>query len=103
VEENAGADVSIAAGRPGCTLLKLIPLHLWLACRCCIVESGAGKCKATGVDNVGTVPAALTTYLAIQALKPDLVISTGEQAVRRHERVQARAAGTAPLQLCSAA
>ena len=30
-----------------------------------------------GVDNVGTVPAALTTYLAIQALKPDLVISLG--------------------------
>ena len=37
----------------------------------------AGKCKATGVDNVGTVPAALTTYLAIQAFKPDIVISTG--------------------------
>ncbi|PSC71393.1 Ribosome production factor 1 isoform A [Micractinium conductrix] len=36
-----------------------------------------GKCKATGVDNVGTVPAALTTYLAIQAFKPDVVISTG--------------------------
>lgn len=36
-----------------------------------------GKCKATGVDNVGTVPAALTTYLAIQAFKPDIVISTG--------------------------
>ncbi|EFN52874.1 hypothetical protein CHLNCDRAFT_26505, partial [Chlorella variabilis] len=31
-----------------------------------------GKCKATGVDNVGTVPAALTTYLAIQAFKPDI-------------------------------
>ena len=30
-----------------------------------------------GVDNVGTVPAALTTYLAIQTLKPDLVISLG--------------------------
>jgi 5'-methylthioadenosine nucleosidase len=29
------------------------------------------------VDNVGTVPAALTAYLAIQALKPDLVISLG--------------------------
>ncbi|KAL4423462.1 hypothetical protein ABPG77_005414 [Micractinium sp. CCAP 211/92] len=36
-----------------------------------------GKCKATGVDNVGTVPAALTAYLAIQAFKPDIVISTG--------------------------
>lgn len=29
------------------------------------------------MDNVGTVPAALTTYLAIQAFKPDIVISTG--------------------------
>lgn len=29
------------------------------------------------MDNVGTVPAALTAYLAIQALKPDLVISLG--------------------------
>ncbi|GAB4823716.1 hypothetical protein N2152v2_010762 [Parachlorella kessleri] len=36
-----------------------------------------GKCKSYGVDNVGTVPAALTTYLAIQAFKPDMVISTG--------------------------
>ena len=40
----------------------------------------AGKCKATGVDNVGTVPAALTTYLAIQAFRPDIVISTGGAA-----------------------
>ncbi len=29
------------------------------------------------MDNVGTVPAALTTYLAIQAFRPDVVISTG--------------------------
>lgn len=29
------------------------------------------------MDNVGTVPAALTTYLAIQAFNPDIVISTG--------------------------
>jgi 5'-methylthioadenosine nucleosidase len=29
------------------------------------------------VDNVGTVPAALATYLAVQAFSPDLVISTG--------------------------
>lgn len=29
------------------------------------------------MDNVGTVPAALTTYLAIQAFKPDIVISAG--------------------------
>mmetsp|Transcript_2039 Transcript_2039/g.3190 ORF Transcript_2039/g.3190 Transcript_2039/m.3190 type:complete len:248 (-) Transcript_2039:609-1352(-) len=36
-----------------------------------------GKCNAHGVDNVGTVPAALATYLATQAFKPDLIISTG--------------------------
>jgi hypothetical protein len=29
------------------------------------------------VDNVGTVPAALTAYLAIQAFQPDIVISAG--------------------------
>lgn len=36
-----------------------------------------GKCVTHGVDNVGTVPAALTAYLALQAFQPDLVISTG--------------------------
>lgn len=36
-----------------------------------------GKCRETGMDNVGTVPAALTAYLAIQAFQPDVVISTG--------------------------
>ncbi|KAL6769098.1 hypothetical protein ACKKBG_A17475 [Auxenochlorella protothecoides x Auxenochlorella symbiontica] len=36
-----------------------------------------GKCGKHGVDNVGTVPAALTAYLALQAFDPDLVISTG--------------------------
>ena len=37
----------------------------------------AGKCKSMGVDHIGTVPAALTTYLAIQAFRPDVVISAG--------------------------
>ena len=36
-----------------------------------------GKCRETGMDNVGTVPASLATYLAIQTFSPDLVISTG--------------------------
>ena len=36
-----------------------------------------GKDSTFGVDNVGTVPAALSTYLAVHVLKPDLVISTG--------------------------
>ena len=30
-----------------------------------------------GVDNVGTVPAAVTAYLAVHEFKPDLVISMG--------------------------
>ena len=30
-----------------------------------------------GVDNVGTVPAAVTAYLAVHEFKPDLVISIG--------------------------
>jgi len=37
----------------------------------------SGKCPLHGVDNVGTVPAAVVSYLAMQALKPDLVISAG--------------------------
>jgi 5'-methylthioadenosine nucleosidase len=36
-----------------------------------------GKCSKFGVDNVGTVPAALTTFLAINQLSPDLVINAG--------------------------
>lgn len=36
-----------------------------------------GKCVDHGVDNVGTVPASLASYLAILALNPDLVISAG--------------------------
>ncbi|KAG1668480.1 hypothetical protein FOA52_005253 [Chlamydomonas sp. UWO 241] len=36
-----------------------------------------GKCAINDVCNVGTVPAALASYLAILAIQPDLVISTG--------------------------
>ncbi|GIL43614.1 hypothetical protein Vafri_1271 [Volvox africanus] len=36
-----------------------------------------GKDENTGVDNVGTVPASLSTYLAVLAFKPDVVISAG--------------------------
>ena len=36
-----------------------------------------GKCRVHGVDNIGTVPAAVTAYLAVQSLSPDLVISAG--------------------------
>ncbi|GAQ84148.1 hypothetical protein KFL_001780030 [Klebsormidium nitens] len=36
-----------------------------------------GKDGETGVDNVGTVPAAVATYAAIDKLKPDLLINAG--------------------------
>ena len=36
-----------------------------------------GKCNQHSVDNVGTVPAALSTFLAINQLQPDLVINAG--------------------------
>lgn len=36
-----------------------------------------GKCSRFGVANVGTTPAALTAYLAITSLNPDIVINAG--------------------------
>eukprot|EP00983_Pelagomonas_calceolata_P129280 1161593-Pelagomonas_calceolata.AAC.4 len=36
-----------------------------------------GRCGTHGVDNVGTVPAALSTYIAAQAFKPQVIISAG--------------------------
>ncbi|DBB01380.1 hypothetical protein WJX77_000982 [Trebouxia sp. C0004] len=36
-----------------------------------------GKDREHSVDNVGTVPAALSTYLACQRFQPDLIISVG--------------------------
>ncbi len=36
-----------------------------------------GKCPTHGVDNVCTVPAALSTFLAVHQLHPDLVINAG--------------------------
>ncbi|GAB5030143.1 Hypothetical protein NocV09_00202760 [Nannochloropsis oceanica] len=36
-----------------------------------------GKDRKFGCDNVGTVPAALATYLAVESLKPDLLINAG--------------------------
>lgn len=47
----------------------LSPLTITVVC--------PGKCRLHGVDNIGTVPAAVTAYLAVQALAPDLVISAG--------------------------
>ena len=54
----------------------------------CVVYSGAqdgaqvhvvvnGKCSTHGVDSVGTVPAAVTAYLALQTFRPDLIVSAG--------------------------
>jgi len=31
----------------------------------------------SGVDSIGTIPSALVTYAAIQALQPDLIINAG--------------------------
>jgi 5'-methylthioadenosine nucleosidase len=36
-----------------------------------------GKCPGTGMDTVGTAPASLFSYLAIQAFSPDVVVSAG--------------------------
>lgn len=36
-----------------------------------------GTCATHGVDNCGTVPAALTTYLAMEKYRPDLVLNVG--------------------------
>ena len=36
-----------------------------------------GKCPVHGVDSVATIPAAVISYLAIGALKPDLTITAG--------------------------
>lgn len=48
-----------------------------------------GKDGETGVDNVGTVPAAVATYAAIDKLKPDLLINAGTSGgfkVSNHNR-----------------
>ena len=36
-----------------------------------------GQCHKYGVDIVGTVGGAVTTFAAVQALSPDLVINAG--------------------------
>lgn len=44
-------------------------------CKVSVVTNG--KSIVFGVDNIGTTPAALSTFLAINQLKPDLVINAG--------------------------
>ena len=36
-----------------------------------------GQCTTHGVDNIGTQPATLATYIAIEHLRPDLLINAG--------------------------
>ena len=36
-----------------------------------------GKCPVHGVDNIGTIPAAVVSYLALDKLRPDLAITAG--------------------------
>ncbi len=42
-----------------------------------IVTYSLGKDATHNVDNVGTNSAVLTTFIAIQQLKPDLIINAG--------------------------
>ncbi len=50
----------------------------WHACIALVLNLNlVGKDSEHSVDNVGTVPAALSTYLACQRFQPDLIISVG--------------------------
>jgi hypothetical protein len=51
------------------------PTHRYKELKLSVVVNG--KCSRFGVDNVGTTPAALSTYLAITQMNPDLVINAG--------------------------
>ena len=77
--------------RPLLNRLELVPLENLIPhspCKIFVGEhNGAsvsvvinGKCETYKVDNVGTTPAALSTFLAINQLKPDLVINAGTAA-----------------------
>lgn len=44
-----------------------------------------GTCATHGVDNCGTVPAALTTYLALEKYRPQLVLNVGTAGGFRQE------------------
>jgi 5'-methylthioadenosine nucleosidase len=47
-------------------------------CHLTVVTNGKDAIYGTGVDNVGTIPATLVTYLALQSLKTvDLVLNAG--------------------------
>lgn len=42
-----------------------------------VVTNGKDNVYSTGVDNCGTVPAALATFLALEKITPDLLINAG--------------------------
>jgi len=52
-------------------------LHSGIYKNCQISVVTNGKCPTFHVDNVGTTPAALSTFLAINQMRPDLVINAG--------------------------
>lgn len=52
-------------------------IHSGLYNGCTVSVATNGKCSKFGVDNVGTVPAALSTFLAVSQLNPDLIINAG--------------------------
>jgi 5'-methylthioadenosine nucleosidase len=61
------------------SVAKNSPCLMYSGCYkgCTVSVVTNGKSSKFGVDNVGTVPAALTTFLAINQLSPDLVINAG--------------------------
>jgi len=46
-------------------------------CKVTVITFGKDKVYGTGVDNVGTVPSSLATFLALQKIEVDLVINAG--------------------------
>jgi len=53
------------------------PIELYGNAENKIVVSLNGTCSVTGVDNVGTQPATLNTYVLINQLNPDIIINAG--------------------------
>jgi 5'-methylthioadenosine nucleosidase len=78
----------VAEAEPFVTKMNLNPIAAEHPGAPCVIHTGThngykvsvvtnGKDKKFGVDNVGTVPAALATFLAVNQLKPDLLINAG--------------------------
>ena len=78
----------VAEAAPLLTKLNLSVLPSTFPNSPCVIYSGLykectvsivtnGRCREHGVDNVGTVPASLSTFLAVNQLNPDLIINAG--------------------------